>query len=93
MKYYASIAPEQAEELYKQVVARQQESQEVQEYAQTYSEMKPKEAAKIMEAMPNDLKLAARILGQMSAEDRGKILGVMDPEVAAKITKIMDPES
>ena len=55
--------------------------------------MKPKEAAKIMEAMPNDLKLAARILGQMSAEDRGKILGVMDPEVAAKITKIMDPES
>lgn len=93
MKYYTSIAPEQAEELYKQVVARQQESQEVQEYAQTYSEMKPKEAAKIMEAMPNDLKLAARILGQMSAEDRGKILGAMDPEVAAKITKIMDPES
>lgn len=93
IKYYEGMDPATAEELYKQVVAEQEESKEIQDYAQAYSEMKPKEAAKIFEAMPNNLELAARILGQMTAEDRGKILGVMDPDVAAKITKIMDPES
>ena len=55
--------------------------------------MKPKEAAGIFEAMTDNLELAARILNQMSAEDRGKILGVMDADVAARLTKIMDPES
>lgn len=92
VKYYESMDPATAEELYKQVVAEQQVSKEIQDYAQAYSEMKPKEAAKIIEAMPNNLELAAKILGQMTAQDRGKILGVMDPDVAAKITKIMDPE-
>lgn len=92
VKYYESMDPATAEELYKQVVAEQQVSKEIQDYAQAYSEMKPKEAAKIFEAMPNNLELAAKILGQMTAQDRGKILGVMDPDVAAKITKIMDPE-
>lgn len=93
VKYYEAMDPATAEELYKQVVAEQQVSKEIQDYAQAYSEMKPKEAAKIFEAMPNNLELAAKILGQMTAQDRGKILGVMDPDVAAKITKIMDPES
>lgn len=93
VKYYQQMDPATAEELYKQVVAEQEESKEIQDYAQAYSEMKPKEAAQIFEAMPNNLELAARILGQMTAEDRGKILGAMDPDVAAKITKIMDPES
>lgn len=93
IKYYQEMDPATAEELYKQVVAEQEESKEIQDYAQAYSEMKPKEAAKIFEAMPNNLELAARILKQMTAEDRGKILGAMDSDVAAKITKIMDPES
>ena len=62
-------------------------------YAQAYSEMKPKEAAGIFEAMTDNLDLAARILGVMEPDDRGAILGVMDPTIAAKITKIMNPES
>ena len=55
--------------------------------------MKPKEAAAIFESMTDNLQLVARILGVMSADDRGKILGVMDAAVAARVTKIMDPES
>ena len=82
-----------AEYLYKQVVEQVEVSKEIQDYAQTYSEMKPKEAAAIFESMTDDLDLAAKILYQMSAEDRGKILGVMDPEVAARLTRIMDPDS
>ena len=69
------------------------ESKEIQDYAQAYSEMKPKQAAAIFEDMANNLDLAARILKEMTAEDRGKILGVMDSEIAAKLTKIMEPDS
>ena len=92
-KYYESMDPTTAEYLYKQVVAQLQEDQEIVDYAQAYSEMKPKEAAGIFEAMADNLDLAARILGQMEASDRGNILGVMDADVAAKITKIMEPDS
>lgn len=92
-KYYEEIDSTTAEYLYKQVVKQLEESKEVQEYAQTYAEMKPKQAAGIFEGMADNLTLVARILNLMSAEDRGAILGVMDSEVAGKLTKIMDPES
>ncbi len=92
-KYFEEMDPAVAEYLYKQVVQEIEESDEVKDYAKAYSAMKPKEAAAIFEAMTDNLDLAARILGVMEAEDRGKILGVMDPEIASKLTKIMDPES
>lgn len=92
-KYYETIDPATAEFLYKQVVGQLEESKEVQDYAQAYSEMKPKQAAGIFEEMTNNLDLAARILKEMDAEARGDILGVMDPEIAAKLTKIMEPDS
>lgn len=92
-KYYESMDPTTAEYLYKQVVVQLEESKEVTDYANAYSEMKPKEAATIFEAMTDNLDLAARILGVMDTQNRGKILGAMDPEVASKITKIMEPDS
>ncbi len=92
-KYYESMDPATAEYLYKQVVEQVEADKEVQDYAQAYSEMKPAAAAAIFESMTDDLDLAAKILYEMSAEDRGAILGVMDPEIAARLTKIMDPDS
>ena len=92
-KYYESMDPATAEFLYKQVVAESEESKEIQDYAQAYSEMKPKQAAAIFEAMENNLDLAARILKEMTAEDRGKVLGAMNADIAAKLTKIMEPDS
>lgn len=92
-KYYESMDPAIAEVLYKQVISKQEEDEEIKNYAQAYSEMKPKQAAGIFEKMTDNLNLAARILGEMEPDARGKILGVMDPEVAAKITKIMEPNS
>lgn len=91
-KYYESMDPTTAEYLYKQVVQQVEADKEIQDYAQAYAEMKPKQAASIFEAMTDDLDLAAKILDQMSAEDRGNILGAMDPETAARLTRIMDPE-
>jgi len=93
VKYFESMDPTTAEYLYKQVVAQMEESKEVQDYAATYSQMKPKAAAAIFENTESDLSLVADILNAMNAESRAAIMGAMDPEVAAKLTKIMNPES
>lgn len=93
VKYFESMDPETAESLYKEVVKTEAVSEEIKEYAQAYSEMKPKQAATIFEGMTDNLDLVAKILGVMEPDDRGAILGVMDSTVAAKITKIMDPDS
>lgn len=90
-KYYESIEPEYAADLYKQVIEQVQYDEDVKEYAKAYAEMKPAKAAGIFEAMTDDLQLAAQILENMSADSRGAILGAMDPTVAARITKIMEP--
>lgn len=90
-EYYESIDPENAENLYKQVVQQIEYSAEVKEYAKAYSEMKPAQAAGVFEAMTDNLPLAALILENIDAAQRGKILGAMDPEIAARITKIMEP--
>ena len=93
IKYFESMDPTTAEYLYKQVVAQREESKEIQDYAATYSQMKPKAAAAIFENMQDDLSLVADILKAMNAESRAAIMGAMDSSVAAKLTKIMDPES
>lgn len=92
-KYYESIDPTNAEYLYKQVVEQLQTDAQLKNYAQAYSAMEPEQAAAIFEAMTDDLDLAAKILYQMSADDRGNILGVMKADIAARLTKIMDPDS
>ena len=90
-KYYESIEPETAAELYKQVVEQTTTDEKVKEYAKAYGEMKPAQAAKIFESMTDDLELAASILNNIDATQRGKILGAMDSEVAAMLTKVMEP--
>ncbi len=92
-KYYETMDPTTAQYIYKQVVTQLEESKEIQDFAATFSQMKPKEAAKIFEEMTDSLNVVARTLKVMSAESRGSIMGAMDPAVAAKLTKIMDPES
>lgn len=91
-KYYESINPEKAEELYRQVIKQTEANSEIKDYVAAYTAMKPKQAAAIFESMTDDLSLAAEILENMDSDSRGKILGAMDSEVAAKITKLMEPE-
>lgn len=91
-KYYEAMDPTTADYIYRQVIVQLQESSEVQDWAAAYSQMKPKQAADILEVM-EDMDMAARILKTMDAESRGAVMGVMDPAIAAKLTKIMDPES
>lgn len=90
--YYESIDPDNAEYLYKQVVKQLEVDNEMNEYVQAYSDMKPKQAAAIFEMMDDNIELVAKILGNMEPGARAKILGVMDSEMASKITKYMDPD-
>jgi flagellar motility protein MotE (MotC chaperone) len=90
-KYYESIEPENAEQLYKQVIKTETTDEEIEQYAAAYSAMKPAQAAGIFESMTDDLELAGEILWAMDSDSRGKILGAMDADIAAKITKIMEP--
>ena len=91
-KYYETMDPATAEYLYKQVVEQVAFDAQLADYAKAYSAMEPEQAASIFEKMTDSLDLVAKILYQMSAEDRGNILGVMDAEVAARVTRIMDPD-
>ena len=89
--YYEGIDPENAEVLYKQVVEQITYDDEVQDYAKTYSQMKPKEAAAIFDTMTDNLGLVSDILMCMGAQARADILGKMNAETAAKLTEIMEP--
>lgn len=90
--YYEGINPENAEILYKQVVEQISYDAKVEDYVKTYSQMKPKEAAAIFDAMTDDLGLVADILMNMGGKARADILGKMDQQTAAKLTKIMEPK-
>lgn len=89
--YYESIDPENAEVLYKQVVEQITYDSQVEDYAKTYSSMKPKEAAAIFDTMTDNLGLVADILNNMGSKARADILGQMDATTAAKLTEIMEP--
>ncbi len=89
--YYESIAPENAEAIYKQVVTQLQKDKEIQDYVKAYSSMKPKNAAAIFDTMTDDFDLVCEILSGMDASARSDILAAMDKENAAIITKMMEP--
>ncbi len=98
-KYYEQIEPANAQILYKQVVAEEQQDKEMEEYAKAYSGMKAKEAAAIFNIMVNstgpdgDAYLVARILEKCGSDARGSILGAMEPDNAAIVTNIMEPDT
>lgn len=90
-KYYESIDPQNAENLYKQVVEQQEKDDDMSDYVKAYSQMKPKQAAAIFDTMTDNLELVAKILSAMKADARGDILGNMNMDTAAKVTKLMEP--
>lgn len=86
-KYYEFIDPDNAAEIYRQVVEQQDTEKKLIEQAEMYKNMKPEEAAAILNGMGGDLDLVANILLHMKTKDAGAILAKMDTNMAAKITK------
>ena len=92
-QYYEEMDPTTAEALYKQVIQTEVADKQMQEYANTFSNMQASEAAAILGNMTDNLDLAASILKNLDVSTRGAILGAMDSAIAARIVKIMDPNS
>lgn len=91
IEWYESIDADAAEEIYRQVVAKEAASSEIKELATTYAEMEPAAAAKILETMSGSLDTVTKIMKEMSSSDRAEIMAQMDPDFAANITKKLMP--
>lgn len=83
--YYEQIEPENAQEIYRQVIEQLQSEETVVSLALTYSKMDPSAAAKALETNDN-LTLVCEILTNMSEKSMAAIMDEMSSEYAAKVT-------
>lgn len=89
-KYYENMNPDNAAEIYRQVIEQVQYNKEVTEQAERYANMEPAAAAEILDVMSSaDLDMVCAILKNMKTEASALILQELDSNVAAKITKRM----
>lgn len=88
-KYYESIQPEHAEEIYRQVIEQIAKDAKIQEKADIYANMEPEAAARAFEEMTGDIDAVAEFLLYMKPAQSAAILNEMDPLFAAKVTKKM----
>lgn len=87
-KYYEQMDPDNAAEIYRQVVEQVEYDKKVTEEADRYAGMEPAAAADVMDVMAAaDLDLVCAILSSMDSEESALIMQELDPNVAAKITK------
>ncbi|MDO5293996.1 MAG: hypothetical protein Q4F05_14750 [bacterium] len=87
--YYEGISPDNAAEIYRQVIEQAQASELVKEQAQRYAKMDPKAAASALEVMTADLDLVSDILRNMSTAKAALIMDEMSADYCAKVTKKM----
>lgn len=90
-EWYESIDAAYAESIYRQIISNQSVDADLQDLAKTYENMKPAEAAAVLEKMKDNLDTVAEILGAMKADSRAKIMDQMDPDFAANVTKKLMP--
>ena len=94
-QYYEMIDADTAAAIYEKIVQTKVDDAAIKAFATTYSGMKAKSAAKIFDEMvsENQITLVAKILAQMSVENRGDILAAMEEANAAKLTQLLEPTS
>ena len=90
-KWYEEMNPDNAADIYQQVLLKINYTEQVKAWAEAYSKMDAKSAAAILEEMTGDIDLVSDILNNMKSTQRAAILAAMDPVFAAKITKVMHP--
>ncbi len=88
-KYYAQIDPDNAAEIYKDVVKDLQYTAKIKKQGTLYSKMDPEQAAAVLETMSGDLDRVCAILDTMNESKSAEILANMSPETAAQITTKM----
>lgn len=89
-KWYESIDAANAEAIYRQVISQQSVDDDLGDLAKTYEDMKPAEAAEVLQKIGN-LDTVAEILGAMKTDARAKVMDQMDASFAANVTKKLMP--
>ena len=85
-KYYESIYPDNAADIYRQVIEQNYVDETINNLANTYGNMDPAAAAKAIQDM-DDLTLACKILSAMSQKKMAAIMNEMPSEFAADVTE------
>lgn len=90
--FYESIAPENAEKLYKEAIGQANIDKNFKDYISTFENMKKDAASKILEELIlTDMDLVITILQNLSSTKRSEILSTMDSKNAAAVTKLLSP--
>ncbi len=90
IEWYESIDAAHAESIYRQLLLNQSADADLKDLAKTYENMKPADAAEVLEKIGN-LDTVAEILGAMKTESRAKVMNELDPDFAANVTKKLMP--
>lgn len=89
--WYEEMYPDNAAEIYRQVLEQLAMDEVIVELSKYYAAMKPAKAAAIFEEMTGDTEKVARILTCMKPDQAGEILAAMNPTYAAKLTELIYP--
>lgn len=90
--WFEKMSPENAANIYGDVVQEVATAEELKRVIDTYENMKPAEAAAILGGMATtQLDLVSRIISSLTSKQAAQVLGAMEPTTAAKITTYMSP--
>lgn len=93
VKFYQQMHPENAQEIYAQIITVQQMTKEQRKYSALISEMDETRAAKVLENLfQTDMDIILSILSNMETENASAILAEMDSKIAAVVVKQLSPE-
>ena len=91
--FYEKMYPENAQNIYSDIVKVQQLTKEQRKYASLISEMDETRAAKLLENLfQTDMDIILSILSNMETESASAILAEMDSKIASTVVKQLSPE-
>lgn len=91
--WFEKMNPENAAEIYAQVIEEVKYDEDLKGLVDIYQSMKPAQAASILEDMTiTQLDLVSKIIKNLSADQSADILGGMEAATAAKITTYISPQ-
>lgn len=90
-KFFESVDPEVAKQIYTDVMKQQKLDEDAKKFAQIYESMEADAAAGIMEKLGSgQLDMIAQMLHSMKKQSSSAILAAMDPAFAAKVTQKLE---
>lgn len=90
--FYESVDPQLAQELYQQIIVKQNDDEEFLSYVKTFENMKAANATPILEELAlTDMELLLMIMNGLTSEQRSNILTNMQPQQAATISRLLSP--